>query len=183
MVNLRSHSKPEARGGSWVEPPTPEARAGGREEQPGERGAVGAQAQEGLEELSFSLCNLMGFCSSFNLESFSGMKNTDVFHLLWSLGSTKSLKISLCVSLEAEAGPYPKAVLLFVGCFSCLYFPSLPRLATAQFYPLGLRESHGGWSLFLTNKKWGTQKGFCAQELHRVLFSFKNSPGICHPAA
>ena len=32
-----SHPKPEARGGSWEEPPTPEARAGGQEEQPKER--------------------------------------------------------------------------------------------------------------------------------------------------
>ena len=34
-MTLRSH--PEARGGSWEEPPTPEARAGGREEHPEER--------------------------------------------------------------------------------------------------------------------------------------------------
>ena len=33
----RSHLAPEARGGSWEEPPTPEARAGGWEEQPEER--------------------------------------------------------------------------------------------------------------------------------------------------
>ena len=33
-VTLRSHPEPEARGGSWEEPPTPEARAGGQEEQP-----------------------------------------------------------------------------------------------------------------------------------------------------
>ena len=33
MVTLRSHPEPEARGDSWVEPPTPEARAGGQEEQ------------------------------------------------------------------------------------------------------------------------------------------------------
>ena len=43
-VTLRSHHEPEARGGSWEEPPTPEARAGGREDQP-----EAAQAQEGLE--------------------------------------------------------------------------------------------------------------------------------------
>ena len=29
------------------------------------------------------------------------------------------------------------------------------------------------WSLFPTNKKWGTQKGFCAQKPHMVLLSFK----------
>ena len=35
-VTLRSHPEPEARGGSWEEPPMPEARAGGREEPPEE---------------------------------------------------------------------------------------------------------------------------------------------------
>ena len=35
-VTLRSHPKPEARGGSWEVPPTPEAWASGREEQTGE---------------------------------------------------------------------------------------------------------------------------------------------------
>ena len=30
---MRSHPKPEARGGSWEEPPMPDARAGGWEEQ------------------------------------------------------------------------------------------------------------------------------------------------------
>ena len=33
---MRSHPEPEARGGSWEEPPMPEARAGGQEEQPKE---------------------------------------------------------------------------------------------------------------------------------------------------
>ena len=33
---MRSHPKPEARDGSWDEPPTPKARAGDREEQPEE---------------------------------------------------------------------------------------------------------------------------------------------------
>ena len=31
-VTLRSHPEPEARDGSWEEPPTPEARADGQEE-------------------------------------------------------------------------------------------------------------------------------------------------------
>ena len=48
-MTLRSHPEPKAMGGSWEEPPTPEARASGWKEQPG---AVAAQAQEGLEELS-----------------------------------------------------------------------------------------------------------------------------------
>ena len=36
-VTLKSHPEPEAKGGSWEEPPTPKARTGGREEQPEER--------------------------------------------------------------------------------------------------------------------------------------------------
>ena len=47
-MTLRSHPEPEAKGGSWEEPPMPEGRAGGQEEHP----EVAAQAQEGLEELS-----------------------------------------------------------------------------------------------------------------------------------
>ena len=35
-VTLRSHPEPEARGGSWEEPPMPEARASDQEEQPEE---------------------------------------------------------------------------------------------------------------------------------------------------
>ena len=48
-MTLRSHPKPEVKGGSWEEPPTPEPRASGREEQPEE---LAVQAQVGLEELS-----------------------------------------------------------------------------------------------------------------------------------
>ena len=33
---MRSHPEPEARGGSWEEPPTPEDRASGQEEEPEE---------------------------------------------------------------------------------------------------------------------------------------------------
>ena len=54
----------------------------------------------------------------------------------------------------------------------CLCIPSLPWLATVWICPLELREGHGGWSLFPTNKKWGTRTGFHAQEPHRVLLGF-----------
>ena len=37
VVTLRSHPEPEAKGGSWEEPPMPEGRAGGQEEHPEER--------------------------------------------------------------------------------------------------------------------------------------------------
>ena len=47
--------KSEVRGGGQEELPhalTPEARGGGQEDQPHDKGAVAAQAQEGLEVLS-----------------------------------------------------------------------------------------------------------------------------------
>ena len=49
-VTLRSHPEPEARGGSWEEPPMPEARAGGQEEQPEEWWL--RRHRRALEELS-----------------------------------------------------------------------------------------------------------------------------------
>ena len=36
-MTLRSHPEPEAKGGSWEEPPTPEARVSGWEEHHKER--------------------------------------------------------------------------------------------------------------------------------------------------
>ena len=51
----RSYAPSEVRGGGQEElphAPKPEARGSGREEQPHVQGAVAAQAQEGLEELS-----------------------------------------------------------------------------------------------------------------------------------
>ena len=66
----------------------------------------------------------------------------------------------------------------FCGSFNVasgdVYIPSLPWLATIRICPLELREGHGGCCLFPTNKKLGTQKGFCAQQSHRVPLSFKN---------
>ena len=52
---LRSYPKSEVRGSGWehlAHAPTPEGRGGGWEDQPHVQGAVAAQAQEGLEELS-----------------------------------------------------------------------------------------------------------------------------------
>ena len=54
----------------------------------------------------------------------------------------------------------------------CHCIPSLPWLATVWMCPLELRDGHGGWKLFPTNKKQRTQKGFHAQERHRVLLGF-----------
>ena len=53
--NERSYPASEVRGSGWEELPhttTPEARGGGREDQLHVQGAVAAQVQEGLQELS-----------------------------------------------------------------------------------------------------------------------------------
>lgn len=63
------------------------------------------------------------------------------------------------------------SALLFLDYSSLVSVP--PSLISAVWTcPLELSEGHGSWSLFLTNKKWRTQKGFHAQELHRVLLGF-----------
>ena len=48
----RSYPAPEVRGGNQMSCPKPEARGSGQEDQPQVQGAMAAQAQEGLEELS-----------------------------------------------------------------------------------------------------------------------------------
>ena len=53
--NERSYPASEVRGSGWEELPhttTPEARGGGREDQPHVQGALTAQEQKDLEELS-----------------------------------------------------------------------------------------------------------------------------------
>ena len=60
----------------------------------------------------------------------------------------------------------------------CLCIPSFPWLAPIWTCSLELREiMEAEWSLFPVIKKWGTQKGFCAQEPHRVVLvlGFKGS--------
>ena len=109
------------------------------------------------------------FHSSSKLE-FSGTRTGSGglplwFSLLGGLVLEKSSKILLCIFLEEEPGPCPKAALLFLDCFSSLHFciPSLPWLATAWTCPLELREGHGGWNSFPKNKKWGIQKDLCPE--------------------
>ena len=82
-------------------------------------------------------------------------------------GSVKSSNILVCVSLEGEPGPCLMGSSWLL--LSCLCIPSLPWLATLGICPLGLRKDHGVWSLFPTNKEWGTWKGPVAP---RVLLSF-----------
>ena len=47
VVTLRSHPKPEARGGSWEEPPTPEARASSQRSNPRSGGCTGTEGPRG----------------------------------------------------------------------------------------------------------------------------------------
>ena len=76
---------------------------------------------------------------------------------------------------EREPGSSPKTVLLFLDC-SSLVFASPPFLIS-NCLNLSLGTQGRSWRLneacFLRTKKWGTQKGFCAQEPHRALLSYR----------
>ena len=78
----------------------------------------------------------------------------------WS--SVKCSKTLFCLSFEVELDPCPKATLLFLDCSSLVSnISSVSWLATLGVWSLGLREGPGGWSLFFTNKKWGTARLQC----------------------
>ena len=59
-----------------------------------------------------------------------------------------------------------------------LCIPSLLWLATVWACPWELREGHWTWSLLPKYKKWGTQKGLCAQEPHRVLIVYRRKVSL-----
>ena len=77
-----------------------------------------------------------------------------------------SSKILFYTSLDGEPGPWSKAVLLPLNCFSLV--SASPPFPNRQL--LELRK--GGWM----KPKWGTQKGFCAQQPHKILLSITLSP-------
>ena len=92
---------------------------------------------------------------------------------------TNSSKILLCISLEREPGPCPRAAPFFWFLLPCLCIHSLPWLAAIWTCLLELREGQGTWIKPISCNKEiggkGTQKGFCAQKPQRVLLGFNNS--------
>ena len=66
------------------------------------------------------------------------------------------------IRLQVFLGACPKAALLFLGCCflvsSSPPFPDQCLIEHAVWNSGNLMEAE--WSQFLTNKKWGTQKGF-----------------------
>ena len=78
---------------------------------------------------------------------------------------------SLWVSLEREPGSCSKAVLLFLDCSSLVFAsPPFPDQHLSELVPRNSGKSmEAEWDPVRKNKKWGTQKGFCAQEPHRAL--------------
>ena len=91
---------------------------------------------------------------------FSSIKSTKDIFRCFPWGGTRTL---------------PKVALLFLDCSSLSLHPLPSLIRIVQICPLELRDAHGGWRLFPTNKKRGTKKGLCAQESHRVLLSFSDS--------
>ena len=87
------------------------------------------------------------------------------------------MPVLLCVFLEREPGSCPKAVLLFLGCsFLVSVSSSFPDQQLSEPVPWNSgKVMEAEWGLILKKKKWGTQKGFCAQEPHRAMTSFISS--------
>ena len=82
--------------------------------------------------------------------------------------------ISLYEIPATEPVPCSKAVLLFLD-YSFLVsasssFPDWQLLEPELWNSGKVKEAE--WRLFPTNKKWGTQKSFCAQDLQRILLNF-----------
>ena len=80
-----------------------------------------------------------------------GYKESDWLTLLLSLSSIKSSKI-----VWGRVLPWGCTIVSWL-LLLCLCNHSPPWLAAVLICPLWLRESYGGWSLFPTNKKWGTE--------------------------
>ena len=99
---------------------------------------------------------LMSFCGSQTV-TFSGIKNAKVVNISHLLGVLVLWKSRYCHVYPLRQNHDP-GTLLF-NCSSCLCIPSIPWLAIVWTCPLELR-GHRGWSLYCTNKKWETWKGF-----------------------
>ena len=117
-----------------------------------------------------SVCVLVGSIPSLTV-NFSHMVGVSV--------SAKQLKDTLCVSLEGEPGPCPKAALLFLLIAPPLSLHPLPSLINSYLFEPAPWNSGKVMeverSLFTIIKKWGHRKGFCSQESHRVLLIIKRT--------
>ena len=88
--------------------------------------------------------------------------------ICWGFSSVKSSKILLCISLEGEPGPYPKATLL---SFDCPSNPLPPLISNCLNPPFGTQGRSQRWNeaYFLQSKKtcvggWnalGTERLLC----------------------
>ena len=89
-------------------------------------------------------------------------------------------RILLSVPLKEDPRPYPrKATLLFLGC--CCFVSASPPFPNQQLFEPACWNSgkvlEAECSRFPVIKERETQKGFCAQEPHWVLFGFRNEGG------
>ena len=82
----------------------------------------------------------------------------------WGLTSAEEFEDIVMYIPWGTTRIFPKAALLCLDpLLTCLC------ISNCWICPLELRESHGGWSLCPTNKKWMTQKDFCAQKPCKVI--------------
>ena len=130
---------------------------------------------QGLHSFNLVSGNLLvNFSGPFNLASDGLLWKEECWHLpfVGGFSSIMNLKILLCVSLGAEPGPCCRAGYCFLApppLFSAS--PSFldERLSGYTLWDSGKDEY---WSLFPTNKVWGIQKCFHAQEPNKVLLHF-----------
>lgn len=110
----------------------------------------------------------------------SGFNQSGVLVLVLSLKLPSSSWVRVLVSselsdcsvypLRKNQDPAPWLQYCFFSAFP-LFLHSLTLLiSNCLNLPCGTQGR--SWSPFLTHKKWGTQKSFCAWEPHRVLLGF-----------
>ena len=112
---------------------------------------------QGLHSFNLALGNLMSFCDSFILALNCFLWNEECWHLpLDGFQFCKEFKgIVVCIPWGGMR-TLPQGYTIFWLLLPCLYIFSLPWLATIPIWFSELREGHGGWSLFPTNKEWRT---------------------------
>ena len=119
------------------------------------------------------------------------------FQLVWGVAAFKqhTVKFFLLVEVSVSAKQlkdiftyipwggtktWTKAALLFLNYYSFASY-SLPYL-TGNCLHLTFETQGRSRRLFLVKKKWGTQKGFCAQEPHRILLGFSTNSYMRAPS-
>ena len=72
----------------------------------------------------------------------------------------------------------PSCTVVLLDCSSFVSHSLLSLISNCLNLPVGTRGR--SWKLNEESENWGTQEGFCAQELHNVLLGITLSNSICN---